>query len=600
MRIEAKDKVKSISLVEKGFALFDLLGAEEIDYLKTYYLNHQNDKPNGFYASTHSSDVAFRLATSNAIKEVVAPLIAQHIVHHKFLGAAFVVKSKNGNSILQAHQDWNLVDERNYRSYNVWIPLIDVNESNGTLFILESSHNKQLTWRGPQLPSPFIRIEQDIWKYLIPMNLKAGTALIYDHALLHGSSVNTSNVDRLGIVIGIMPDKVPMQLFGRNKDMIQSFACDETYFLTKDIETDYINLNQNQEKYAIANPITIEEFKTEYLGITVTKQEESFHPKDNRSFFEKYTLKNIVAEINYRLNKTKYGAVKAPSTLVTKTVGKDVATFYNEQTFNFLKVYGDVIQAFRTKKVGTLLDHQIEAIGLNQNVIALDAGCGVCGPAIYFANKTTCKIEALSISKVQVEIATQKVKEASLESLISVKEGDYHALDKLYLENYFDVVYFLESFGHATNHHKVLEAAWEVLKPGGSIYIKDLFIKKSGVPTLQKEINRGVENINMAYHYNVPDLNEILNTVREKGYILSSLKTIDIPLEEFENLTISNDFQELTGINRIDNLRNYVFPVDFFELKLIKPSIDASIGNSRYFLQNLYLTQVENWKTNDL
>ena len=98
----------------------------------------------------------------------------------------------------------------------------------------------------------------------------------------------------------------------------------------------------------------------------------------------------------------------------------------------------------------------------------------------------------------------------------------------------------------------------------------------------------------------MPDLNVILDYVRKKGFILSSLKTIDIPLEEFENLTISNDFQELTGINKIENLRDYIFPVDFFELKLIKPIIHVGVGNSRYFLQNIYFMQQENWKETDL
>ncbi len=117
---------------------------------------------------------------------------------------------------------------------------------------------------------------------------------------------------------------------------------------------------------------------------------------------------------------------------------------------------------------------------------------------------------------------------------------------------------------------------------------------------MEKEIEKEINNINQAYRYNVADLNTILDFVRRKGFILSSLKTIDIPLEEFENLTISNEFQELTGINKIENLRDYVFPVDFFELKLMKPTIDIFSGNSRYFLQNLYFMQVENWKESDL
>ena len=35
-------------------------------------------------------------------------------------------------------------------------------------------------------------------------------------------------------------------------------------------------------------------------------------------------------------------------------------------------------------------------------------------------------------------------------------------------------------------------------------------------------------------------------------------------INDFENLAISNEFQELTGIAKIDNWEEYIFPVDFF------------------------------------
>ena len=78
------------------------------------------------------------------------------------------------------------------------------------------------------------------------------------------------------------------------------------------------------------------------------------------------------------------------------------------------------------------------------------------------------------------------------------------------------------------------------------------------------------------------------------------MKTIDLPLEDFENLTISNDFQELTGINKIENLQEYVFPVDFFEITCIKPWNALEYGNSRYFLQNLFYMQMHNRKQEEL
>lgn len=584
------------ALATEGYAIFPLLGKTEVEALSRYYSEFQKEEPQHFYSSTHSPDFEFRKKTSDFIKSVITPLLPGVLKDYKVLGGAYVVKPAHGKGILQAHQDWNLVDESKARSYNLWIPLVDVNEQNGAVFILPESHAKVPTLRGPNIPSTFKQIEQIIWKHLLPLNMSAGEALLYDHALIHGSPVNQTPTDRLGIVIGIVAHDSDMQMYGMDNGVVKCYECGEDYFLTHDVLSDFVNLPQKGDGIVPVNELSLQEFEAIYLP---TKEKLPFPEQvmktDQRSFFETYTPKNIIAEIKYRLRKT-----PGPQAIQPTSANKDVAKFYNEQTHNFLKVYGRVIQAFRTKNVNTLLDYQIAAIGLKPGMKVLDAGCGVCGPAIYFAEHAACEVEAITISGVQVDIAKKNIQESTAAARVNVKEGDYHRLENYYPENSFDAIYFLESFGHAHDHAKVLDSAWKVLKPGGVLYIKDLFIKKTFLKDLEKGIEKEIKNINDAYHYNVPDLNAVLDYARKKAYILSSLKTIDIPLEEFENLTISNDFQELTGINKIDNLRDYVFPVDFFELKLMKPSIDVGSGNSRYFLQNLYFMQIENWKESEL
>ena len=285
---------------------------------------------------------------------------------------------------------------------------------------------------------------------------------------------------------------------------------------------------------------------------------------------------------------------------VTNHSARDVGDFYNQQTDNFLKVYGEVIQAFRTTDVTKLLDYQIETIGFEEGQRVLDAGCGVCGPARYFAKNAGVQVEAITISEDQVKKARKYITDEGLEGKVNVTHGDYHQLEEYYESDSFDVVYFLESFGHATNHEQVINSAWGMLKPGGKLYIKDLFIKEAAIQSLTDDIQTEVKNINNAYRYNIADLYEVLKFVRKKGYILSSVKTIDLALEDFENLTISNDFQELTGINKIENLQEYVFPVDFFEITCIKPWNALEYGNSRYFLQNLFYMQMHNRKQEEL
>ena len=99
----------------------------------------------------------------------------------------------------------------------------------------------------------------------------------------------------------------------------------------------------------------------------------------------------------------------------TGHTSREVGDFYNEQTNNFLKVYGEVIQAFRTTDVTKLLDYQIETIGFEEGQRVLDAGCGVCGPARYFAKNAGVQVEAITISEDQVEKGRKYISDEGLE-----------------------------------------------------------------------------------------------------------------------------------------------------------------------------------------
>lgn len=250
---------------------------------------------------------------------------------------------------------------------------------------------------------------------------------------------------------------------------------------------------------------------------------------------------------------------------------KDVGAFYNQYNDKFLQTYGEVIQSHRTHDIRILLDYQIEAMQLKAGMKVLDAGCGVCGPACYFAEKTGAEIHALTISEEQVKKSIENIAFKHLEKKVSVKKGDFHDIKMYYPDVQYDVVYFLESFGHSPFHTKAIDSAWKVLKPGGLLYIKDMFKRLMLLPEYQSIIDKETKEINDEYRYNVANLNEILDHVRKQGWIVSALKTIDLKTEDFENYVIAGEFQQLTGVKKQVE-KDYIFPpVDFFELFLNKP-----------------------------
>ncbi|MCO5233325.1 MAG: class I SAM-dependent methyltransferase [Chitinophagales bacterium] len=263
---------------------------------------------------------------------------------------------------------------------------------------------------------------------------------------------------------------------------------------------------------------------------------------------------------------------------------ESVRTFYNETTEKFRKVYGDIIQAFRTKNVEDYLDYTIKSADLKDGQTILDAGCGIGGPSKYFASKLDIQIEACTISDYQAEMGKKLIEEAQLQDKVHIQRADYHDMAKIYPKDHFDRVIFLESFGHSPDKKMLIEAAWEVLKPGGFLYIKDLFEREAGGDEDMKKIKEICEEINKAYHYAIADLHEIISIVRKKGFIFTSVKTPEVDMDLFEHLTISNDFQNLFDISKINSWENYIFPIDFLEIKVQKPPFMIDFNKHLYHM----------------
>jgi hypothetical protein len=99
------------------------------------------------------------------------------------------------------------VDELEFCSAAIWIPLIDVNEENGCFGLVEGSHRVTNIIRGPGIKQSSSLERDKVWEKrhgkLIPM--KAGDAIIYNHALLHYSPPNKTKAARPALNLSMVP-----------------------------------------------------------------------------------------------------------------------------------------------------------------------------------------------------------------------------------------------------------------------------------------------------------------------------------------------------------------------------------------------------------
>ncbi len=105
----------------------------------------------------------------------------------------------------------------------------------------------------------------------------------------------------------------------------------------------------------------------------------------------------------------------------------------------------------------------------------LDAGCGVGGPACDIAAEVPgLRVQAITISMVQAAAAARRVASAGLAERVAVQCADYHEMP--FDNASFDGAWLFESACYAAPVERLLGELARVVRPGGRIYIKDLFL----------------------------------------------------------------------------------------------------------------------------
>ena len=248
-----------------------------------------------------------------------------------------------------------------------------------------------------------------------------------------------------------------------------------------------------------------------------------------------------------------------------RTAAADVERYYDEWTHRYLEVGENLIEACRPASTEELLRYYIKSIGLQPGQHLLDAGCGVCGPAAFFARHLPVTIDALTISQVQVDLARQVLADAGVSDRVSVRKGNYDDLPNLYSPATFDGVLFLEALGHAERPEHVIRNAWTVLKPGGFLYIKDFFARETDDPEGRRRVASVTRNIDDSYAYNTLDLHQVLRAARKVGFRIDAIKSPGFEID----IRIRAQFEERNGISIFGGLPEFV-PTDWLELRFLK------------------------------
>lgn len=226
----------------------------------------------------------------------------------------------------------------------------------------------------------------------------------------------------------------------------------------------------------------------------------------------------------------------------------EISSHYDTLAEIYNSTYGDTIQSCRPIRLEELHNRVIHLTGMNNSSVVLDAGCGVCGPAIHYANHTSAQIHAITISQKQIEIASDLIKKHKTKGKIELIKGDFNQLEKYYKPKQFNIAVFNESLGHSPDPDKLITTLTSLLNDGAIVYIKDYFINETVTPDVEG-IENVVNEINKNYKYHTMKLNNLISSLRKNNFVLKIISNPDYE----KNWQVVFDFETKAGINSWGN-----------------------------------------------
>lgn len=167
--------------------------------------------------------------------------LAELFPYHRPLFVSFVTKGAGSPEPVRFHHDPMFSDERVARSYLLWCPLVDCDDSNAVLKVVPGSHlwtERIRPTHGDSRPGTTEPYQDALAGMAVGELMRAGDGLLMDAALIHGSGPNWSEQVRSAFVVAITPPEAPiLNFYLDDDDRLTGHIVDESFFLEHDLST---------------------------------------------------------------------------------------------------------------------------------------------------------------------------------------------------------------------------------------------------------------------------------------------------------------------------------------------------------------------------
>lgn len=223
---------------KRGYIIVDFLTPDTINEIvricETLTPDDKFDPANRYHCTFIDTNEEYKTKANELFKQYCNKLIENIFIDYEILTGNFYIKQP-GTGEFEVHQNWNVLDETKYTSVTIWIPLHNTNEQNGTIEVVEGSNKIINNISTLHLPYFFNDFESRIKeKYLKPVELKLGQAIIFDDNLVHYSKNNNSDTARKAIQLMCVPKEAQLIFYyadPKNKKYIEKYETSYAFYL---------------------------------------------------------------------------------------------------------------------------------------------------------------------------------------------------------------------------------------------------------------------------------------------------------------------------------------------------------------------------------
>lgn len=273
-----KDKILQKQFDENGYVKIKLLERSDLGLLLELFKNKFPQPSQDFFSSSYENDLGFKKAVSEEIGKVICKRLNDYFENYTWFGSAFLSKGNGNRSEMPMHQDWTIVDETKFVALNIWTPLQDTTEENGTLEVLPGSHKWHDSLRAPTLPFFYEGYQSQLKEKLIAIPTLATEAIVLNQAIIHYSKPNKTDSIRIAITTGIKTKDAPAIFHYWDKNdpnMIEKFSQKDDFLLQfNDFHKDIFNRPQIGESLG-KSPFKLRKVSEEEIKRAIRSNRES-------------------------------------------------------------------------------------------------------------------------------------------------------------------------------------------------------------------------------------------------------------------------------------------------------------------------------------